>query len=73
MEVRHLPKMDTVGKCDPQVKVTMSGVTFKTKFVPNVYTTKFEEKFDFDAGGFSVQSEARMLIAARMLFENLEH
>eukprot|EP00282_Hemiselmis_andersenii_P003801 CAMPEP_0114138892 /NCGR_PEP_ID=MMETSP0043_2-20121206/16567_1 /TAXON_ID=464988 /ORGANISM="Hemiselmis andersenii, Strain CCMP644" /LENGTH=277 /DNA_ID=CAMNT_0001232897 /DNA_START=149 /DNA_END=978 /DNA_ORIENTATION=+ len=48
---RHLPKMDTFGKCDPIVTVTFQGVEKETKAIKKVYDATFDEVFAFELEG----------------------
>ena len=52
-KVQHLPKCDTIGSCDPQVKVRMSAKEFKTRHIPSTYTASWEEVFKFDASNLN--------------------
>jgi hypothetical protein len=46
--LRHLPKMDTFGKCDPMVQLNLCGKkTSKTKTIKNVYDADFSSEGPF--------------------------
>lgn len=53
LEVDHLPKTDRMGKCDPQVKVSMGSHSHTTIHRDNTYKASFSQSFDFPAAHLS--------------------
>ena len=49
LEVDHLPKTDRMGKCDPQVKVSMGPYSHTTSHHDKTYKANFHQSFDFPA------------------------
>lgn len=47
LEVHHLPKTDTFGKCDPYIMLAHSGDRVQTKPVKKVYDATWADTFDF--------------------------
>ena len=54
VRLRHLPKMDRFGTCDPYVKIDFMGSDCETSVRHNCYDADFGEHFCFtvrDTGG----------------------
>jgi len=51
--VENLPKMDTMGKCDPFVRIHYKGGEYDTPVVKNVYEAFWEAKFGFEGEEYS--------------------
>lgn len=49
LEVDHLPKTDKMGKCDPQVKVTMGPHSHTTVHQDKTYKASYSQTFDYPA------------------------
>jgi hypothetical protein len=49
LEVDHLPKTDKLGKCDPQVKVTMGHHSHTTVHQDKTYRASYSQTFDYPA------------------------
>jgi hypothetical protein len=49
LEVDHLPKTDGLGKCDPQVKITMGAHTHTTVHHNKTYKAIFTQTFEYPA------------------------
>jgi len=49
--VENLPKMDTMGKCDPFIRIHYFGGEYDTAVVKNVYEAFWETKFGFKNDG----------------------
>jgi len=48
LSVRHLPKMDFLGSCDPFCRVSLAGHTQETSVKKNRYDAEWDEPFIFD-------------------------
>jgi hypothetical protein len=45
--IRHLPKMDAMGKCDPYVVLTFGSQKHQTAVKNSVYDPDYDEEFSF--------------------------
>lgn len=52
-EIDHLPKTDKLGKCDPQVKVTMGPHSHTTAHHDRTYNASFNQTFEYPAAHLS--------------------
>jgi hypothetical protein len=45
--IRHLPKMDAMGKCDPYVILTLGSQKHQTTVKNSMYDPDYDEEFEF--------------------------